>query len=445
MSTPPTSLRHGVTPGQLRLVTVASSVGTIIEWYDFFVFAILTGLISKLFFAGGGSSTDFLKTLAIFAAGFVVRPLGAVFFGHVGDLVGRKYTFLVTLLLMGGSTFAIGLLPTYAEIGIWAPLLLTGLRLLQGLALGGEYGGAATYIAEHAPDHRRGYFTSWLQTTAFVGFGIAIIVVLLTQKVLGMSTFDGWGWRVPFLVSGLLISVSYYIRRQMSESPVFRQMKAESRTSTHPIRDTFSDRKMLRYALIGLFGATIGMSCVNYAGSFYVQIFLTKTLMVDGPSANLAQAIGLLASAPMFVLFGWLSDVAGRKRVMMSGLVLALICYPLLFMLMAHVSRPHPTGWEIAQISGIILLLMTIGAMVYGPLAAFLCELFPAKIRYTAISVPYNIGAVFGGLTPFMAQWMVDATGNRYAGLVYPLGAALLTLVVGLIWIPETNHVNIED
>jgi MFS family permease len=542
MATAPATARRD------RLVVAASSLGTVFEWYDFYLYGLLATIISSQFFSGVNETTGFIFALAAFAAGFAVRPFGALVFGRIGDLVGRKYTFLVTMAIMGLSTFLVGLLPSYASVGVAAPVGLVTLRLLQGLALGGEYGGAATYVAEHAPPGRRGFYTSWIQTTATLGLFAALLVVIGTRTALGETAFADWGWRVPFLLSILLLAVSLWIRLQLEESPVFRKMKEEGTTSKAPLRESFARWGNLRIVLIALFGAVAGQAVVWYTGQFYALFFLEKTLKVDGATANILIAIALALATPFFVFFGWLSDRIGRKPIILAGCALAALTYFPLFEGLTRAANPalyaaqqsapvtvladrsgcsfqfdpvgknkfdrsacdiaksflakagvsyatdesfsgpggilrvgriqvempdplslapegrktaiasfqaranaalatvgYPAKADPARINkplvvAILFLLVLYVTMVYGPIAALLVELFPSRIRYSSMSLPYHIGnGWFGGFLPTTAFAMVAATGDIYYGLWYPIGIAVLTLVVGLFLLPETR------
>ena len=520
------------------LVIAASSLGTVFEWYDFYLYGLLATILSAQFFSGVNETTGFILALAAFAAGFAVRPLGAIVFGRVGDLVGRKNTFLVTMAIMGLSTFLVGLLPNYASIGIAAPILLVTLRILQGLALGGEYGGAATYVAEHAPHDRRGFHTSFIQTTATVGLFAALIVVIATRTWIGEEAFAAWGWRLPFLLSLFLLAVSMWIRMQLEESPVFRRMKAEGTTSKAPLTEAFATWPNLKLVLIALFGAVAGQAVVWYTGQFYALFFLEKILRVDGATANIMIAIALAIGTPFFLFFGWLSDRMGRKKIILAGCLFAALTYFPLFntlskvvnpaLFAAQVSAPvtvyadpstcsaqfdpigktrfdksgcdvakstlakagipystepygqgevslgkrtiavddlgtygerlkaavaeagYPEKADPAQIDrpmaiAILTLLVIYVTMVYGPIAAMLVELFPARIRYTSMSLPYHIGnGWFGGFLPTIAFAIVAATGNIYSGLWYPVIVALATVVIGALLLPETRDRRIE-
>lgn len=426
-------------PG-LWQVIAASSAGTLIEWYDFYLYGTLAVFFSTLFYPPGNETAAFLASLATFGAGFAVRPFGAVVFGRVGDLIGRKYAFLVTLTIMGLSTFAIGLLPTYEQIGLAAPILLVTLRLLQGLALGGEYGGAATYVAEHAPDHQRGFYTSFIQTTATLGFFVALAVVLVTRVSLGDAAFRQWGWRLPFLLSALLVALSIYIRMKLSESPLFRRLKDAGATSKTPIKDSLGNRRNWKLILLALFGATAGQAVVWYTGQFYALYFMQTTLKIDYVTAYIVIAIALALGTPFFVFFGWLSDRIGRKPIMLGGCLLAALLYVPLYMGMTRFALSP------AILTLLVLVQVLLVTMVYGPIAAFLVELFPARIRYTSMSIPYHIGnGEFGGFTPLIAASIVASTGNIYAGLAYPITVAIMTFIIGMLFLPETKDVRIWD
>lgn len=546
--------KHSVTGQNEKLVIAASSLGTVFEWYDFYLYGLLATYISAQFFSGVNETTGFIFALAAFAAGFAVRPFGAIVFGRIGDLVGRKNTFLVTMGIMGLSTFAVGLLPSYASIGVAAPIILVIMRLAQGLALGGEYGGAATYVAEHAPEGKRGLYTSWIQTTATFGLFAALLVVIGFRYGLGEEAFAAWGWRLPFLISIVLLGVSMWIRMQLNESPVFQKMKDEGKTSKAPLTEAFGKWGNLRWVIIALLGAVMGQAVVWYAGQFYALFFLEKTLKVDGATANILIAIALALATPFFVFFGWLSDKIGRKPIILGGCALAAISYFPLFgaltdaanpalaaaqasapvTIVAHqeecsfqfdpvgknkfdgsscdvakaymaktginyanvdapagtpatvkvgnvsFTAPVPTGLAAAEkkaaiagyqdslkagltdagyppkadnakinkpmVVAILWALAMLVTMVYGPIAAMLVELFPSRIRYTSMSLPYHIGnGWFGGFLPTTAFAMVAATGNIYYGLWYPVVVASATVVIGLLFLPETFRRRIED
>jgi len=417
-------------------VIAASSVGTVIEWYDFYIFGSLAATLSGIFYPSSNATISLLKWLATFAAGFAVRPFGALFFGRIGDLVGRKYAFMITLLIMGGSTAAIGLLPGYGTLGIFAPILLVSLRLLQGLALGGEYGGAAVYVAEHAPDDKRGYYTSFIQTTATLGLFLSLIVILVTKHSMTDAEFKSWGWRIPFLISAVLVVVSYYIRARMAESPLFVQLQKEGKTSQAPLTDAYGTAERWKVFFIVLLGATAGQAVVWYTGQFYALFFLQTVLKVPVDTAYSIVAIALVLGTPFFVVFGALSDRIGRKGIIMSGCLLAALTYIPIYHGMSAAAEPV-NFWMLVLYMFIQVLYVT---MVYGPIAAFLVESFPAKIRYTSLSLPYHFGnGWFGGFTPVIATSIVAATGNRYAGLWFPISVALMTFVVGGLLLHETK------
>jgi MFS family permease len=424
----------------LTKIILAASTGTIFEWYDFYLYGSLAVFFSTWFFPKGNPTAALLASLATFGAGFAVRPFGAIVFGRVGDLIGRKYAFLVTLTIMGLSTTLIGVLPSYAKAGIIAPILLVTLRLLQGLALGGEYGGAATYVAEHSPDSRRGYYTSYIQTTATVGFFLALAVILATRIPMGDAAFKAWGWRIPFLLSAILLGVSLYIRLRLKESPLFTSLKSQGKASSAPLKDSFGNARNWKLIFLALFGATAGEAVVWYTGQFYALYYLQTTLKVPFQMAYTIVAIALLVGTPFFLVFGAWSDKIGRKKIMMWGNGLAAATYIPIYHGMTHFSNPiNPVMLTILVFIQVIYV-----TMVYGPIAAYLVELFPARIRYTSMSLPYHIGnGWFGGFTPLIATAIVAATHNQYAGLYYPMAIAVLTLVVGTIFLKETAHVKI--
>jgi len=543
---------QGITAEE-RKVIFASSLGTVFEWYDFYLYGSLAAIIAKQFFAGTDPNTAFIFALLAFAAGFLVRPFGAIVFGRLGDMVGRKYTFLVTILLMGASTFIVGLLPNYASIGIAAPIILITLRILQGLALGGEYGGAATYVAEHAPDGKRGAFTAWIQTTATLGLFLSLMVILATRTAIGEEAFADWGWRIPFLVSIVLLGISVWIRLSMNESPAFQRMKDEGKISKAPLSEAFGQWKNLKLVILALVGLTAGQAVVWYTGQFYALFFMTQILKVDGPTANILIAASLLIGTPFFIVFGSLSDKIGRKKIIMVGCVLAALTYFPIFKALTHYANPalesaqinspvvvvadpaecqfqfNPTGTkkftsscdiakaklaaasvnyknEVApagtlasikvgdktlesysavglskedatakdkEFSGqlkdlikesgypakadsaqinkpMVLLLLFIlvlyVTMVYGPIAAMLVEMFPTRIRYTSMSLPYHIGnGWFGGLLPTTSFALVAYAGDIYFGLWYPIVIALMTAIIGSIFVAETRNNDIHQ
>lgn len=494
----------------LWFVITASSVGTLIEWYDFYIFGSLATILSNQFFPAGNSTAAFLSTLAFFAAGFVVRPFGAIVFGRLGDLVGRKYTFLVTLILMGGSTFAIGLIPSYASIGIFAPSLVLLLRLIQGLALGGEYGGAATYVAEHSPVNKRGFYTSFIQTTATLGLFMSIGVILAVRQSLGVDEFNEWGWRIPFLISAVLVGISIFIRLKMQESPLFSKIKAEGKISKNPIKESFGKKENLKLVLLALFGATAGQGVVWYTGQFYAMTFIEKTLHVDFVQTRNIIAAAILIGTPLFIYFGWWSDKIGRKMIMMVGMLLAVLLYRPIYQKMYDVAdvstkqeltdlktinrtiAPNKQGEMVTQTSTnrffeggnqivetvsttaegqpvttsevvlsnenfwmmvlYVLIQVVLVTMVYGPIAAFLVEMFPTRIRYTSMSLPYHIGnGIFGGMVPFISVWLYEASkseanpaGDPFAGLWYPIAIAGLSFLVGMTLLKNRPN-EVED
>ena len=490
MPSPGVPSRGTPVPGDYKIwqVIAASAVGTMIEWYDFYIFGSLASIISPLFYPRGNDTLALIAYLSTFAVGFVVRPFGALFFGRIGDLVGRKYAFLVTLLIMGGATALIGILPTYATIGLAAPAILLLIRILQGLALGGEYGGAAVYVAEHVPDGRRGFYTSFIQITATLGLFLSLAVILLVQNTMSDADFRSWGWRVPFLISIALVAVSLYIRLRMKESPIFEHIKGTGATSSRPLREAFTQRENLKRVLVSLFGATAGQGVVWYTGQFYALFYLQTILNVHDTSANYIVATALLLGMPLFVFFGALSDRIGRKRIMMAGCLLAALSYVPLYKAMQAAAgsgvvttlsqrnpitgaislipqtmvngslapaadvlpftsvaalAAEPAAWRLVWLVFIQMVFVT---MVYGPIAAYLVEAFPAKIRYTALSLPYHIGnGVFGGLLPVIGLTIVARTGNIYAGLYYPIVVASVTFLIGSWLLKETHSVLIWD
>jgi MFS family permease len=447
-------------PYELRRLIFASSLGTLFEWYDFYLYGSLAVFFGGLFFPPGNARAALLASLATFGAGFGVRPLGALVFGRIGDRVGRKYTFLVTMVTMGAATALVGFLPTYARAGIVAPSLLVLLRLVQGLALGGEYGGAATYVAEHVPDARRGFYTSFIQTTATLGFFLSLGVIGVCRAALGPEAFKAWGWRVPFLVSFPLLAVSLYIRLKMSESPLFARLKTEGRVSKNPLKESFANPRNLKYVLLALFGATAGQGVVWYTGQFYALTFLQKPLNLDWRLAYAIVAAALALGTPFFVVFGHLSDRIGRKRVMLTGCLLAALTYVPIYRATKALANPtmapSVTELPMANLCGLVGLLfvqMLYVTMVYGPIAAFLVELFPTSIRYTSMSLPYHLGnGWFGGFLPLIATavttsaWAQTTFGPDaiYAGLAYPIAVCVMTLVVGGLFVRETKEHKID-
>ncbi len=439
---------------ELRRVIVASSVGTLFEWYDFYLYGSLAVFFGKLFFPAGNETAQLLASLATFGAGFGVRPLGALVFGSLGDRVGRKYTFLITMATMGLSTALIGLLPTYSTLGLVATALLVLLRLLQGLALGGEYGGAATYVAEHVPDEKRGYYTSFIQTTATLGFFLSMAVIGVTRVALGEDGFRAFGWRIPFLLSFVLLAVSLYIRVKMNESPLFKALKQKGQTSKNPLKESFTSPENRRYVLIALFGAAAGQGVVWYTGQFYALTFLQSTLKVGWSTAYVLISIALALATPLFIVFGRLSDRIGRKKIMLAGCALAALTYVPIYMALRHFTNPEllpvadPTQINRPMVVFLLFVQMVYVCMVYGPIAAFLVELFPTRIRYTSMSLPYHLGnGWFGGFLPLIATsvtasaWARETFGANaiYTGLAYPILVCLVTLVVGSLFVHETR------
>ncbi|AMJ68096.1 MFS transporter [Hymenobacter sp. PAMC 26628] len=459
-------------------VITASSVGTVIEWYDFYIFGSLAAIIGPVLFGQSGDITkSLLGALAVFGAGFVVRPFGAVFFGRIGDMIGRKYTFLVTLLIMGGATFITGLIPSYDSIGVAAPVIVVILRLLQGLALGGEYGGAATYVAEYAPDKKRGYYTSFIQITATGGLILSILVIVITRKTMGEAAFKEWGWRIPFLLSGFLVIASYYIRRKLHESPLFMKAKATGTTSKSPLRDSFVNPVNRRLVLIALFGVTMGQGVIFYTSQFQAYTFMNAVLKLDIVDSSTVLVVAMLLATPLFVYFGSLSDRIGRKRIIMTGMICgALFTIPLFYGIKAYagplteiapatvdaagkavpavMKALAPNVFMMTVLTFILVLFVT---MVYGPIAAYLVELFPTSVRYTSLSVPYHIGnGVFGGFVPLIATaigvWGAAQPAGTFAkehssllGLVYPVIIALICFFVGMALMKDTRDVKLMD
>jgi MFS family permease len=441
-------------------IIVAASLGTLFEWYDFYLYGSLAVFFGELFFPPGNERAALLASLATFGAGFGVRPLGAVVFGRVGDLIGRKYTFVVTMVTMGLSTALIGFLPTYRSVGLLAPVALVTLRLVQGLALGGEYGGAATYVAEHVPDERRGYYTSFIQTTATLGFFLSLGVIGTCRLFFGAQRFRAFGWRLPFLASFVLLAVSLYIRLRMSESPLFARLKSEGQVSRNPLKESFGNRRNLRFVLVALFGATAGQGVVWYTGQFYALTFLQRPLNLDWQIAYVLVSVALALGTPLFVAFGALSDRIGRKRIMLAGCLLAALTYVPIYRAMKALANPDMAAsvtslslGSQAGLVGLLFLQMVYVAMVYGPIAAFLVELFPTSIRYTSMSLPYHLGnGWFGGFLPLIATAVTTSAWARahfgagaiYTGLVYPIAVCLMTLVVGGLLIRETKDHKID-
>jgi MFS family permease len=443
----------------LPRIIFASAAGTMIEWYDFYIFGSLATVISSKFYHTGTPLGDLIAWLAAFAVGFIVRPFGAIVFGRVGDLIGRKYTFLVTMTLMGLCTFAVGLLPTAEKIGPAAGIILILLRILQGLALGGEYGGAATYVAEHSPPGRRGFFTSWIQITATLGLFLSLGVILITRSALGEEQFKAFGWRIPFLISILLVALSLYIRMSLRESPMYAKLKVKGQLSKNPLKESFGNPYNLRYVALALFGATMGQGVVWYTGQFYALFYLQKIFGVSLVHSNLIVGGALLVGTPLFVYFGNLSDKIGRKKIMLSGMVLAvLLYYPIYGAMASFAPAPKdPTkamqlflfpymGYKPVMLSLMVLIQVVFVTMVYGPIAAFLVELFPTKIRYTSMSLPYHIGnGVFGGMVPIIGLTLINSTHNNFAGIWYPMAIAAICAIIGFWKLPETFHVDISS
>ena len=420
----------------LPFIIGASSVGTLIEWYDFYLYGVLALFFSKHFFSPSlDANVAFILSLFVFWTGFLVRPFGAIVFGHLGDLIGRKFTFMLTLLLMGAATFVVGLLPGYESIGVLAPILLVAMRVLQGLALGGEYGGAATYIAEHSPDGRRGFYTSWIQTTATMGIVLALLVILLCRLGFGDQAFGDWAWRVPFLISAVLVILSIYIRLKLEESPLYARLKEQGKASHNPALESFSSGKNWGLILIALFGATAPEGVVWYTGQFYALFYLGTVVKIPYVTLYIIMMVALTLGAPFFIAFGALSDRIGRRNIMTTGFALAVVSF-----------WPVFTWFETFKDSPVILTILVfylviLVTMVYGPIAAFLVELFPARIRYTSMSLPYHVGnGVFGGLVPAAGASIATITGVALSGLFYPMGIAALGVIVSLTFIREPTH-----
>ena len=460
-------------------VIVASAVGTMIEWYDFYIFGSLAAVLSLKFYPPGNDTFAYIAYLATFAVGFLVRPFGALFFGRIGDLVGRKYAFIVTLTIMGGATAAIGLMPTYKQAGWFAPIILIGIRVLQGLALGGEYGGAAVYVAEHVPDNRRGFYTSFIQITATLGLFVSLLAILATQASMTPQAFQDYGWRIPFLASMILVAISLYIRLRMKESPIFAQIKSTGMTSTQPLKDAFTKWPNLKRVMISLFGATAGQGVVWYTGQFYALFYMQTILKVNVRTAAIIIAIALAIGMPFFTVLGALSDKIGRKKIMMAGCLIAVLTYIPIYHAMERAAgnqvdsvkstRNKVTGAialtplttdatgalvpakeapnpNVPMLVLLVFIQVIYVCMVYAPIAAYLVEAFPAKIRYTSVSLPYHIGnGVFGGLLPLIGLSLCAATGNIYAGLYYPMAVASMTFIVGSIFLRETRGNRIWD
>ena len=428
--------RGAASKQSLSFIIGASSVGTLIEWYDFYLYGVLALFFSKHFFSPSMDPTvALIASLFVFWTGFLVRPFGAIVFGHLGDLIGRKFTFMLTLLLMGASTFVVGLLPGYDVIGTLAPILLVAMRVLQGLALGGEYGGAATYVAEHAPDSQRGFYTSWIQTTATMGIVLALLVILVCRLALGDQAFGDWGWRVPFLISAVLVLLSVYIRLKLAESPLYARLKQQGKTSRNPALESFGSGKNWGLILLALFGATAPEGVVWYTGQFYALFYMTAVLKINYVTVYIIFMIALTAGAPFFLVFGALSDKIGRRNIMTLGFALAVISYWPVFSWFTTF-KDNPVVLTI-----LVFYLVVLVTMVYGPIAAFLVELFPARIRYTSMSLPYHIGnGVFGGLVPAAGASIAAMTGVALGGLLYPMGIAALGVVVSLAGLREPTH-----
>ncbi len=445
---------------KLPFVISASAAGTVIEWYDFYLYGVLAAFFATQFFPPGNEVAALLSSLATFGAGFAVRPFGAAFFGRIGDIIGRKFTFLVTISLMGGATALVGILPTYAQIGVLAPIILVLLRLAQGLALGGEYGGAAIYVAEHSPDHERGKYTSWIQTTATVGLLLALAVIAFFRITMGDAAFREYGWRIPFILSAVLVVLALVIRLRLQETPLFTRLKAEGKSSTSPWRESFGNGANRRLILLALFGMTAGQAVVWYQGQFQALFFMQNILGISFSNAYLIVGTAIVLATPFFIFFGRLSDRVGRKPIILGGCLIAAISYFPIYNLMFAAANPvvNPktdpavTSTYISADPNVLLMIALVWiqvvfvTMVYGPIAAFLVEYFPARIRYTSLSIPYHIGnGWFGGFLPLIAATLFAATGNIYAGLIYPIVVALITAVIGWRFVRETKDVRIWD
>ena len=421
----------------IKRIIFASSLGTMIEWYDFYIFGSLAPVMSELLFPKGDPVWALIKTWALFATGFIVRPFGALVFGRIGDLTGRKYAFLVTLTVMGLSTFLIGVLPTYAVIGFFAPGILLILRLLQGLALGGEYGGAAVYVAEHVPDDKRGFYTSFIQITATLGLFVSLAVILGVKEMMSDADFKSWGWRIPFLLSIVLVAMSLYIRLKLAESPLFESLKSQGKTSLAPLKESFGSWKNFRIVLLVLLGATAGQGVVWYTGQFYALSFMQSIMKLDLVHSSVVVAIAVLLGMPFFTVFGALSDKIGRLKIMMAGNLIAALTYLPIYYAMNHTR-------SMVVLTLLVFIQVIYVTMVYGPIAAFLIEAFPAKIRYTSFSLPYHIGnGWFGGTLPLIGALLVEKTKNPYAGLWYPIIVALMTFVIGSLFLTESHRTEI--
>ena len=427
----------------IKRIIFASSLGTMIEWYDFYIFGSLASVMSALLFPGKDPVWDLIKYWALFATGFIVRPFGALVFGRIGDVVGRKYAFMVTLTIMGLSTFLLGCLPTYATIGFIAPAIVLVLRLLQGLALGGEYGGAAVYVAEHVPDNKRGFYTSFIQITATLGLFVSLLVVLGVKAMMTDADFKAWGWRIPFLLSIILVAMSLYIRMKLAESPLYASLKSQGKTSIAPLKESFGNWANFKIVLLVLLGATAGQGVVWYTGQFYALAFMQQIMKLDLIKSSTVVAIAVLIGMPFFTVFGALSDKIGRLKVMMAGNLIAALTYLPIYHAMVS-SSPDPKNPNMAVLVGLVFIQVIYVTMVYGPIAAFLIEAFPARIRYTSFSLPYHIGnGWFGGTLPLLASYIVAKTHNNYAGLYWPIGVALMTFLIGTFVLNESHRTEI--